>query len=230
MTNTDIQIGDLDEASLGPAMKRCTLMQRRFVMANLILGGRNMRRAAMMAGYSGNEATLAVTGYRTAHIQYVQDAIREEAQKRMTAASIEAVSTVMDIAAGNTAAPPSVRLAASLALMDRSGLHAKTEHSVTVTQDVGKNTVMLEMVRARLKADPANVAWIPEPIRLMLAAAEPIDAVYTEIDKADPGVLDVSPTHSDVPVSDVRDVEFAEIDKADPGVLDVDDLSDLVGD
>ena len=192
MGNTDILIEDLDEATLGPAMLRCTLMQRRFVMANLILGGKNMRRAAMMAGYSGNEATLAVTGFRTAHIQYVQDAIREEAQKRMSAASIEAVSTVMDIAGGNITAPPSVRLAASLALMDRTGLHAKTEHSVTVTQEVGKSTMLLEMVRARLKANPANTAWVPEPIRLMLAAEtvnvevdKPIDVVYVEDDLSD---------------------------------------------
>src|ERR1035437_6794494 len=142
MGNTDILIEDLDEATLGPAMKRCTLMQRRFVMAVLILGGRNMRRAAMMAGYSGTDQTLAVTGFRTAHIDYVQDALREEGQKRLTASSIDAMSTVMGMASGDITAPPSVRFAASLAVLDRTGFNAKTEHSVTVTTDVGKHTVL----------------------------------------------------------------------------------------
>jgi hypothetical protein len=67
---------------------------------------------------------------------------------------------------------------------------------VTVTQDVGKNTVMLEMIRAQIKRNPDFINNVPEPIRRLLAPAvnvkvdEPVDVVYTEIDKADPGVLD----------------------------------------
>src|SRR5450759_2350270 len=93
---TDIEITDIDDESLGPAMKRCTQLQRRFVLAVLMVGGGQHARAAGMAGYSGNANTLAVAGWRVAHTSYVQAAILEEAAKRLGGSAIEAVNTVLE--------------------------------------------------------------------------------------------------------------------------------------
>ena len=192
---SDLEVTDIDDESLGPAMKRCTSLQRRFVLAVLMVGGGQHQRAAQMAGYSGNANGLAQAGWRTAHTPYVQQAILEEAAKRLGGSAIEAVNTVLETMSDPKASRRE-RTAAAAMILDRVGLHSKTEHSVTVTQDVGKNTVMLEMIRAQIKRNPDFINNVPEPIRRLLAPAvnvkvdEPVDVVYTEIDKADPGVLD----------------------------------------
>src|ERR1017187_988497 len=160
---TDLVIPDIDDESLGPAMKRCTPLQRRFVMAVLMIGAGQHKRAAMLAGYSGDANQLSVTGFRTAHTPYVQAALHEEADKRLGGAAIEAVNVVIEQLSNPKLSARDQRAAAEMVL-NRTGHHAKTEHSVTVTQDVGKNTVMLEMIRAQIKRNPDFINNVPEPI------------------------------------------------------------------
>ena len=191
---TDITVPDINDDSLGPAMKRCTQLQRRFVMACLMIGGGQHKRAAALAGYKGDDNTLAVMGFRTAHISYVQQAILEEAAKRLGGASIEAVNTVLETMS-DAKASRRERLTAAQMIMDRVGLHSKTEHNVNVTQDVGKNTLLLEMIRAKLKTNPDYV--VPEPLRKMLDADAtpkvdaPIEVAYTEVDPELDALLEI---------------------------------------
>lgn len=193
---TDITVPDINDDSLGPAMKRCTQLQRRFVMACLMIGGGQHKRAAALAGYKGDDNTLAVMGFRTAHISYVQQAILEEAAKRLGGASIEAVNTVLETMS-DAKASRRERLTAAQMIMDRVGLHSKTEHNVNVTQDVGKNTLLLEMIRAKLKGNPDYINNIPEPIRKMLEADAipkvdaPIEVAYTEVDPELDALLEI---------------------------------------
>lgn len=186
---TDLVIPDLPDSdeSFGPAMRRCTPLQRRFVQAILITGGRNQKRCALIAGYKGNDQTLAVTGFRVAHTPYVQAAILEEASKRLGGAAIDAVSTVLDIL-NDPKTSDRDRLHAAQMVNDRVGLHAKTEHTVNVTNDIGPNSTMLAAIKLRLKTNPDFLAMVPEPIRLLLAAEvnkdvdKTVDAVYMEVD------------------------------------------------
>lgn len=176
-------IPDFDENSLGPAMKRCTERQRRFVAAILITGGGNNKRAAAMAGYSGDDNTLAVTGYRLAHTEYVQAAILEEAAKHLGSAAIQATATVIETM-GDVKASRKERLQAAQMVMDRVGLHSKTEHAVNVTHDMGANATMLAKLRLQLQKNPDFINFVPAPIRALLDAPtkdKPIDAEFTEV-------------------------------------------------
>jgi phage terminase small subunit len=180
---TDIVISDIDDESLGPAMKRCTRLQRRFVLAILMIGGGQHMRAAAMAGYSGNANGLAQAGFRAAHTPYVQAAILEEAAKRLGGSAIEAVNVVLEQLTDPKASHKDRRAAAQM-ILDRVGLHAKTEHNIAVTHDVGTNTMMLEMIRQRLKNNPDFINSVPAPIRLLLDAENKptINAEFAEID------------------------------------------------
>lgn len=187
---TDLVIPDIDDESLGPAMKRCTALQRRFVLAILMIGGGQHMRAAALAGFQGNENTLAVTGYRVAHTSYVQAAILEEASKRLGGSAIEAVNTVLETMSDPKASRRERLTAAGMA-MDRIGLHSKTEHNVVVTQEVGKSAMMMEMIKARLKTNPDFLLSLPEPIQLLFKAAQPVvDAEFIEIENADASAVD----------------------------------------
>jgi phage terminase small subunit len=178
---TDLTVPDIDDESLGPAMKRCTQLQRRFVLACLLIGGGQHKRAAAMAGYSGDANQLAVTGYRVAHTPYVQQAILEEAAKRLGGSAIEAVNTVLETMS-DAKSSRKERLSAAQMILNRIGLHSKTEHSVTVTQEAGKSSLLLEMIRAKLKTNPDYA--VPEPLRKMLEAGKtaPVEVEFKEVD------------------------------------------------
>lgn len=121
-----------DEGKLGPAMRALNERQRRFVIAMLDLGCQsNHYRAAVLAGYNGNENTLRVTAHRLAHDERVQAAILEEARARLTSGTIAAASFLFDVIS-NPKAQDKDRLKAAQMLMDRGGLHALSEHKITV--------------------------------------------------------------------------------------------------
>jgi hypothetical protein len=209
---TDLIVPDIDDESLGPAMRRCTALQRRFVLACLIIGGGQHKRAAAMAGYSGDANQLAVTGFRVAHTPYIQAAILEEAAKRLGGSAIEAVNVVLEQMSDPKCSPRDRRAAAEM-ILNRTGLHSKTEHSVTVTQEVGKSTLLLEMIRAKLKTNP-NYA-VPEPLRKMLEVGDKVESPRTvTVDFTAEQVLDVAPVQ-------VIDVESVEVDPELDALLEI---------
>jgi hypothetical protein len=121
-----------DIGELGPAMRALNVRQRLFVEALLMQGNADQHRAAAAAGYTGTDEVLRSTGSRLARDDKVRAAIHEESIRRMESAAILATSVLVEIAGDSMHKD---RLKASLAILDRVGLHATTEHKVTVKKE-----------------------------------------------------------------------------------------------
>ncbi|MDR3562058.1 MAG: hypothetical protein P4N59_11570 [Negativicutes bacterium] len=113
---------------------------RRFVIAMLEFPSASQAKAAGMAGFSGSPENLSSTGWRLAHDPKVQAAIQEEARKRMGAATILAVSKLVELVDQST--DKKVQLRAIEMLLNRTGFNAITEHNINVnnvpSDDEGK--------------------------------------------------------------------------------------------
>ena len=169
---------EIVEGRWGPHMAALTERQRAFVSAIMEMGDNNHKRAAAMAGFTGNDNTLRVTGHRLAHDSRVQAAMQEEAQRRLNASTVMAVSVLVNIA-NDTIMDPKHRIKAAGMIMDRTGLHAKSEHKV-VTEDVSRTD---EAMVARIK-ELASMLGIDEKKLLGQdrAARQPIvEAEFTEV-------------------------------------------------
>lgn len=179
----DMLIADVPEEGLGPAMQKCTPKQRKFVIACLTIGSGHWQRAAAMAGYSGSNEVLRVTGFRTAQLQHVRAAILEMAASNLAAHTIVAQATVLDIMTDERA-DKKTRLRAAEMVMDRTGLHSKTEHNVNVTHELGDRASMVALLQAKVKQNPGMFDKLPEPVQKLLAAPQPKvieDAEFTEV-------------------------------------------------
>lgn len=118
-----------DEDHMGPAMRRLNERQRRFVCALSVFGG-DQSRAYAWAGYDNkSDGARRVNASRLANNDDIKEAIKEEAWRRLDYASLLAVSTLVELSSANNK-DEGVRLKAALALADRTGFHAKTEHLV----------------------------------------------------------------------------------------------------
>lgn len=157
-------------------MSALNAMQRRFVLAYIALGQNGFSDnglAAKEAGYSAASAvSLRVTGHRLAHDTRVQAAIMEETHKRVClAAAVVATPVLIEIAL-NKDLGPLPRIRAALALCDRGGMPAQTEHKVTVQHSV--NTEKMELLASRLAAelgiDPARLIGVNRSAGLMIEA------------------------------------------------------------
>lgn len=138
---------------LGPAMQACTEGQQRFVIALLESGGRNRTAAAAMAGYEGDRNTLSRTAYRLAHDARIQAALREEGQKRLGSAAVLAASYLVELIENpDPTIQPKDKLKAVEMVLNRVGMHAMSEHKVTVeniTDDEGKIARIIEIAKKR---------------------------------------------------------------------------------
>lgn len=177
--NTAVTTYEPPDVKWGPAMAALTPKMRAFVTALLEDGTANATRAAAAAGYSpGNQEALRVTGHRLAHDSRVQAALQEEAGKRLGAGVVAAVNVVLEIAADPTNSA-NERLKAASMILNRAGLHEKTEHKVVVEQATTTLAEVIADIRAMalvIKADP----------RVMLEQAGiVIDAEFTVIEKQD---------------------------------------------
>ena len=114
----------------GPAMRKLNERQQAFVIAMLDFGGINNTEAARAAGY-GDGPNVKATACRLAHDENILAAIDEEANKRLNSSKIMCTNMLLEIAA-NT---PEVkdRLKAIEMVMNRTGMHATSEHKVAVT-------------------------------------------------------------------------------------------------
>jgi phage terminase small subunit len=133
------------ETLLGPKMQALTEKQRLFVVAMAELGTFDYTRCARAAGYSAeSENGLRVTAHRLAHDEKIQAAMHEEAQRRMNVGGFIGVSVAAEIA---TDPIHKDRLKAAGMLMDRSGLHAKSEHTVKVQDQSRTEEALLERAK-----------------------------------------------------------------------------------
>lgn len=125
-------------------MSRLTDMQKAFVIAMIEYGGLDYTKAARAAGYkdSGTGA-IRVHAHYLAHDERIQEAIKEEGQRRLNAGALMAVRTLLTIVDDPTAERKD-RLKAAEMIMNRTGLHATSEHKVAV---VHKDESGAEMVK-----------------------------------------------------------------------------------
>ncbi len=147
---------EADAPKMGPAMEALPLRQRKFVEALLDNGMSNYTRAAAEAGYTGERAVLGRTGSRLAHDDRVQAAIQEEARRRMKASGIMAASMLINMAADPTHKD---HFKAVTAVLDRAGLHAQVEHTVTHNH-VGNDQEAVQrivMIAKTLGLDPKTL-------------------------------------------------------------------------
>jgi phage terminase small subunit len=150
-------------------------MRRQFVMALMNQGTRNATMAAKTAGYSpGNYEALKVSASRLMHDESVQEAIQEEAKRRITAMlplAIETVATIME----NPQEGGATRLKAAQVVMDRSGVHAVSER-ITREEPLERDPDQIKRIMAL-----SQVLGVPiEQLLGTRVKAITTDAEYTE--------------------------------------------------
>jgi hypothetical protein len=188
---SDIEIQDIPEDELGPAMRRCSAIERRFVIACVTIGSGNWSRAAAMAGYKANANNLKVQGFRVSQKQTVREAILEMAAAHLASHATTAAATVLDIME-DPKTDKKTRLRAAEMIMDRVGMHSKTEHKVQVEHELGNRASMIALLKQKVEANPAMLESLPEPVRLLLNPPKVVE-------------------HEPAPLADLLDPELADL-------------------
>jgi hypothetical protein len=163
-------VGDIDESSLGPAMRVLTPKQRRFVLElqRGPSGYGSTVRAVRAAGYgtpTSSNTALRVEAHRVLHNPKVQDALREVGGKIIRAEAFQSIQTTAAIARN-----PKHKdcLKANLALMDRGGFAVETVHRVEVEHDhkhsIAATPEVLERIRQLALAAGLNPVALPPTI------------------------------------------------------------------
>ncbi len=167
-------IDDPDPSELGPAMLKLNAAQRRFVIAMVEVGG-NQRRCALAAGYKANPespTTLTNTACRLAHDEKIQEAMLEVGLRMLGAARIPTIKFVLDTILDESAERKD-RLRAAQMVMDRTGLHAMSEHKVAVTHKDETSAQLIKEITQLSKVlgvDPKK-----------LLGANTVDAEFEEV-------------------------------------------------
>jgi phage terminase small subunit len=145
--------------SFGPAMNSLTLKQQLFVKALLDTPNITNAEAARRAGYEGDTRALASNGWRQAHDEKVLEAIHEEALKRLNSGRILAVSVMMEIAAGEHGARPADMLKAAEMIANRTGMHDKSEQTITVNHSLDDKRMIkrIAALAKQINVDPQKV-------------------------------------------------------------------------
>jgi len=154
--SNEITVSESPRAGYGPAMRSCNDRQRRFVISLLETGSDNYTLAARMAGYSGTNNTMSVTAYRLSHDPKIQAAIQEEAKRRLNAGLILATSTLVQHVKNLDA---KVSLKAIEMILNRGGLHAQSEHKVTVEHQMNEQETVnaIVMMANKMGVNPAQL-------------------------------------------------------------------------
>ena len=142
--------GLLREIELGPAMRRLNEKQQNFVYAMIEFGGLNNSKAAQAAGYEGGPDSLKVTGYRLAHDSKIQEAMREMGPRMLNAGLFIAARFVLETI-DNPQIDTKDRLKAAEMVMNRTGMHATSEHKVAVTHKDETSDEMIKRIEALSK-------------------------------------------------------------------------------
>lgn len=139
---------------LGPAMRECTEKERAFVVALYFYGG-NHAQAAAAAGYTqSSRNALDVAAHQVYHRERVQRAIKEYAAStplsEMLPAAMASWKKIIEDDGHKDQAKMIIELA------NRAGLHAVSEHKLTVEHKddrVAKIRALLELAK-KLGQDP----------------------------------------------------------------------------
>lgn len=182
--NTDLEVPD---SELGPAMQALEPRRRAFVLEMLNNPAISHAQAARRAGYTGTDNYLGVQAHRLAHSERVLAAYHEEASKRLRSGVLVGASVLVEIARDSTHKD---QLKAAMTLLNRVGLHEKTEHKHVVeraTDDVEVKRQVVALAK-ELGLDPrvflGNNASLP-------ALPTPVDADFEVIEQSTEGIEDV---------------------------------------
>lgn len=119
-----------DEDEYGPCMKECTEKERRFVVAWFQLGGKRAQAAAVAGYTTKTRAAQDVAAYQVWHRPRVQAAIKEWAAQsplgEMLPAAMNAWKEIIEDEGHKDRAKMVLEVA------NRTGLHAVSEHKLTV--------------------------------------------------------------------------------------------------
>lgn len=189
---------ELDEESLGPAMRLLNPRQRLFVVGKVAYGLTDTE-AAKFAGYQ--LPRLYPNGfkqaYRVAHHPAVQEAILEEGRKLMRAEGAKSIRTLVEIR-DDEQVDAKDRMKAAIELLNRSGFHAVSEHHMSVEHHLSEG----EMDRRMLSL--AAELGLPE------AEARKLLIAPTELKKNAEGIYEPeqNPEPKEVAPSTVRTRRF----------------------
>jgi hypothetical protein len=168
-----------DEPEFGPAMASLTEKQRGFVMAMIEFPGITQAQAARRAGYSDVKDGAKVRGHYLAHNPMVQEAIREEAGKRLNASSLLAAGVLMELL-GDKKIEPKDRIKVAGMLLDRSGFGAaqtiNVNKTVTRKMDVSAAAAKIADFRRRFPEHFARMMGEAAP-----GLPAPVDAEFSEV-------------------------------------------------
>jgi phage terminase small subunit len=160
MTNKQANLVDLlREIELGPAMRCLTEKQQNFVYAMIETGGMNFAAAARAAGYAGGPEADKVMGHRLAHDSRIQEAMREMGPRMLNAGLFIAARFVLETI-DNPQIEVKDRLKAAEMVMNRTGMHATSEHKVAVTHKNETTEQVMKEIALMSKAlgvDPAKL-------------------------------------------------------------------------
>lgn len=182
----DILVEVPPEDQMGPAMRRLNERQRRFVCAMAVTGG-DQREAYLWAGYTAaNKNSADASASRAASRPDVEEAMKEEALRRLNGSAIVAVSTLLQIAGPRSTSKDRDKIAASVALMDRvKGFAGKVEHTVVHSLDEKTADELIDFIRLTAKANGLDAT------KLLGHHAPVIDAEFTEVPMSSEGLEDV---------------------------------------
>jgi hypothetical protein len=173
----DILVEVPPEDQMGPAMRALNERQRRFVCAMSVTGG-DHREAYSWAGYdTKNPNSTSAAASRLAANPDVEEAMKEEALRRLKGSAIIAVSTLVQIAGPRSTSKDRDKIAASVALLDRiKGFGGKVEHTVVHQLDEKTADELIDFIRLTAKANGLDAQ------KLLGPHAPVIDAEFTEVD------------------------------------------------
>lgn len=165
-----------DDPEYGPAMAALSEKQRGFVMAMIQTPGCTHAEAARRAGYSDASEGAKVRGFYLAHHPRVQQAIREEAGRRLNSLSLVAANVMMMVMMDEEA-PLKEKLKAAAAVLDRTGFGAAQTINVNKTLTDQTGGAIME----RIKSLAAKHGLDPMKLLSPGPAAPVVEAEFSEV-------------------------------------------------
>jgi phage terminase small subunit len=162
------QIPDLEDDSLGPAMRALNVSQRRFALAAVQFPLAKDWQIARAAGYSDfSHGALRVTAHRLFHDEKVLAAIHELAVKEIRGSALLGIATIKKIARRDGHKD---QLKAAEQLVGLAGHTIEQKISVQQTVTDGTDKGIEDRIRSaaeklvKLGYDPSKLLRLPEPI------------------------------------------------------------------
>jgi hypothetical protein len=169
---------EVDLQQFGPKMSALTEKQRRYVLAMLSDPLGNPTGWARAAGYADGgpkSALIRKTAHYLAHDDRISEAAQEEARRHLdTIGPVLGIGVMMQIARTKG---HKKQLDAAMALADRTGFHAKSEHKVSVEHRDRTGAALearLRSAAALLGLDPAVLLGVNAAPKLI--EGEVVDA------------------------------------------------------